>query len=102
MSVSADLAGLALTAFRNQKVILIAYGLTFGLSPKEFVGPLWRTGNIGEAWAGWLAHGVPEIPANLVILAAIFAITIAWEVGKRSQEGGYSHRDDGYRAGRDD
>lgn len=102
MSVVADLSGLALKAFRKQKPTFIACGFTFGLNLKEFLEPLWKTGNIGRAWAEWLAHGLPEIPAYLVILAAVFAITIAWEVGVRSQEDGYSARPDGYRPGRDD
>jgi len=97
-----DIGELTLQAFKNIRTHMIAFGVVFGLNTKEFLSPLWETGNVAASWANWLTKGVPEIPGLLVMLSILYVIGILWEVAKQSQEGGYSDREDGYRVLRDD
>lgn len=97
-----DIAELTLKTLKKYRTIMIGMAIVSGLDIKEFIAPLWTTGKVGAAWSNWLAHGLPDVPAYFAILAACFAVVIAWEVGEQSQEDGYTARTDGYRSGRDD
>ena len=96
------LAELTLNALRKHRSLMIVTTVISGIGTDKFISSLWKTGNPGLAWADWTAHGLPEIPVRLVFLLVLFAIIVAIEIGKQSQEDTYSDREDGYRSPRHD